>query len=83
MPEEYVTVVFNELHESSVTSAMYASNEFNVEPYELPDWVGRKAAIVQCPEGRGQYQADRYTSFMFGSRVFPTKAEAEAHLASY
>ena len=83
MPEEYVTVVFNELHENSVKAAMYASNEFNTEPYPLTGYPGRKAAIVQCPEGRGQYQADRYTSFMFGSRVFPTKAEAEAHLADY
>jgi len=82
MPE-YVTVVFNELHVESVYRGMYGWNDLIVDPYELPGYPSRYGAIVKCPEGKGQYQADRYTSLMFGSRVFETKEQAKAHLDSY
>jgi hypothetical protein len=84
VPEEYVTVVFNEIHQVSMTRAIYTHNQFEVVPYEMvPDWPGRMAAIIKCPEGKGQYQADRFTSFMYGSRVFDTLEGAQQHLNEY
>jgi len=82
MHDQYVTVIFNEIHEKDVSHAMYPNNKFEVEPYDLARF-GLKAAIVFCPNGRGQFQADRYTSFMFGSRVFESPKEAQAHLDEY
>lgn len=82
MPE-FVTVVFNETHENAVRRAKYDSNEFVQEPEELKLWRSRYGAIIECPDGKGQYQADRYTSFMFGSRVFDTLEGAQRHLAEY
>lgn len=83
MPEEYVSVVFNEIHQVAMTKAIYPHNQFEVVPYEMFQLPGLMAAIIVCPEGRGQYQADRFSSFMFGARVWPTRVEAEDYIAAY
>lgn len=63
----------------TVERYLYDGQSVVSEPVET--MFGSQVVIVESPDDNAQYVADRLQSGMFGSRVFDTRAEAEAAIA--